>query len=75
MSELYLLRNKIGSISAMKKDDCTDDNLAIVIASYFEEHLDKPKNAEIDDEIGWSFWAVEKTNCLLDRIIKILKES
>ena len=62
-------RNRIGSIFV---EDCggAGDNLAIVLASYFEEHNDKPADTEIDSETGWSQWAIEKTNRALALIAK-----
>ena len=60
------LRNKIGSINAI--DGEYDDNLSIALATYFERHPDKPEDAKIDDEIGWSFLAVEKVEDLEKRI-------
>lgn len=45
------------------------DNLATVLVSYFEEHLDKPEDSPVDDDRGgWSKWALDKTDAALDRI-------
>jgi hypothetical protein len=69
------LMNKIGSLPMMPDGHVTDDNLAIAIVTYFENCAEKPEDAEINDEVGWSFWAIEKTDDLLLRVIKeALKE-
>lgn len=51
------------------------DNLAIVLASYFEEHLDRPKDDPTDTDVGWGVWTVEKVNESVEYISEqILKE-
>lgn len=71
-NDLLKLRNKIGSLPAFEDGYVTDDNIAIILVTYFSDHHDKPEDDEIDDEVGWSKWAIEKTNDALDRIVKQL---
>lgn len=55
--------------------DSTRDNLAIVIASYFEHHDDRPANDPPSPESeSWGTWTIEKTNSLLDRIAQTLSK-
>ena len=63
------LRNKLGSMSIMSDRCATDDNLAIALATYFEDLPECPKG-DFNDELGWSQWAIDKTNNLLDRIVE-----
>jgi len=65
--------NKIANIPAIEFEpgilDSTRDNLAIVIASYFEHHDDRPKDDPPSPESeSWGKWTIEKTNNLLARI-------
>jgi hypothetical protein len=71
-NEIIKLRNMAGSITAIDGDPCTEDNLAIILASYFESSQDCPED-DIDHEIGWSKWAVEKTHCVIDRVVKTIR--
>ena len=64
------LRDQIGCI--LVDDDGLSDNLAIVICTYFESHPDKPGSIEENPETGWTDWAVERTNKLLDKIVNEL---
>lgn len=54
------------------------DNLAIVLASYFEEHLERPENDPIDEEYGWGEWTIKQTEdtieLMADQIMKKLKK-
>ncbi len=59
-------RNTIGSVEVFGTD-----NLAIALASYFEDLPDCPEN-DVDDELGWSRWAIAKTNEVLSRIVDLL---
>jgi hypothetical protein len=52
-------RNRIGNI--LVENDPSADNLAIVLASYFEKHLDRPDNDK-DGDLGCSKWTLAKTN-------------
>ncbi len=63
------LRNEIGSISIMNDGCATDDNLAIALGTYFEGLPECPED-DFNDELGWSQWAIDKTNDILDRIVK-----
>ena len=71
MKECERIRNEVGSIPAMDDGVATDDNVAIALATYFESLPECPIN-DINDEIGWSQWAVDKTNNVIDRIVKKL---
>ena len=45
-----------------------DDNLAIALCTYFDDHPKKPVGEEISDDTGWSPWVVERVNDVLDRV-------
>ena len=61
------IRDSIGGVPAM--EGAYTDNLAIIIVSYFDEHLARPDDDEEDEErAGWGVWSLEKTDQLLDRI-------
>ena len=64
------LRNKIGSID-IDEDGC-GDNLAIALSSYFENLPECPTD-DINDEVGWSQWAMDRTNGVLDKIADLLE--
>ena len=63
------LRNKIGCLHV--EDAPISDNLAIVLCSYFEKHLDRPAD-DPESEHGWGEWVEKKTNEALDMIGKQL---
>jgi hypothetical protein len=73
------LRNRIGRLPALDGghiDDYNfDDNLTIALATYYENHPKRPSNDEIDSEVGWGKWVIEKTNNVLERVITLLKDS
>jgi hypothetical protein len=63
------LRNQIGGIEV--ESDCMADNLAIVLHSYFEGHIERPygdENLETD-ETGYTDWVKAKAEKALDLII------
>lgn len=66
-SDLVRLRNEIGCLDAVEGDE--DDNIAIALASYYETRPDRPEGDQIDEEVGWSAWAIEKTSNALNRIV------
>ena len=50
------------------------DNVAIALASYFEDHMNRPEEDPPDDT-GWGEWVVKKTNKAISLIAgEILKE-
>jgi len=60
------MRNIIGGVDAeAKAGDC--DNIAIVLASYYERLPECPED-DHNEELGWSQWAIDQTNATLDRI-------
>jgi len=67
------IRNKLGSV--LVEDPTLDfdeiDNLATVIAIYFELHVDRPDD-DPETENGWGEWVERKTNEALDLIAKQL---
>ena len=71
MKDKETLRNKIGCLPAEEGGLATDDNLAIALACYFERRPECPMD-DINNETGWSQWAMEKTNDLIDRIVEAL---
>jgi hypothetical protein len=42
-------------------------NVAIALAAYFSDHLDRPEDDE-EGEDGWGIWVIEQTNITLDAI-------
>lgn len=51
------------------------DNLAIALATYFENHMDRPDDDHIHDDLGWSEWVMTKTNEAIENIAEhIIKE-
>lgn len=72
MIDKVALRNQIESLPVNSEESIYDeDNVAIALATYFESREDCPDNDE-DSETGWSRWAIEKTNEVLDRIVLCL---
>lgn len=71
MREDVRIRNEIGSIPMMSDGVATDDNVAIALATYFEGLPECPEN-DVNDEVGWSQWAIDQTNDVLDRIAEKL---
>lgn len=49
-------------------EDYNGDNLAIVLVSYFEDHIDRPLDDPNDEETGWGVWSIKKTEEALDHI-------
>lgn len=70
-AQLKELSNEIGNLS-MRTDDSNADNLGIGMILYFEAEPDLPEG-DVDDEVGWSRWAIAKTDDLLRRIVKTVE--
>jgi len=68
-SEFLASRNKVGTIKLFFREDSSHDNLSIALATYFSSHPDKPDDDDFNDELGWSQWAIDKTNDVLGRIV------
>ena len=72
------LRNLIGSIPAIAYQpgvlDCAgEDNVAIALATYFEDRDDRPKDDPPSPESeSWGAWTIEKTDAALDRIVDVI---
>ena len=60
-----ITRNDIACVPV--GNGATFDNVAIALASYFSDHLDRPEDDE-EDEDGWGVWVIEQTNITLDAI-------
>lgn len=60
-------RNRIGSIY-VEDGGARGDNLAIVLASYFSRHMDRPEDDEDHPDFGWGKWVIEKLNRALELI-------
>jgi hypothetical protein len=64
------LRNRLGGL--LVEDDNSHgipDTLAIALCSYFEDHVDRPDDDPIDDELGWGKWVVAKVEAAIDRLV------
>lgn len=57
------LRNTVGS--CLLERDGFPDTLAIALCTYFEDHMERPKNDPETDN-GWGEWVERKTNEALD---------
>jgi hypothetical protein len=59
-TEEQLAINRLGGIPV---EDCPrSDNLAIVLATYFSEHMDRPENDPENTDLGWGEWVLKKTD-------------
>ncbi len=66
-------RNRIGCIF-VEDGGARGDNLAIVLASYFSAHMDRPKDDPDDVDTGWGVWVIDRTNRALELIAKLSRE-
>lgn len=62
------LRNRLGSLP-VENGDRHSDTLAIALCSYFEDHMERPEDDPIDDELGWGKWVIQKCDEALDLIV------
>ena len=63
----------IGSLPVMKDGFVTDNNLAIVLVLYFQRLPECPWDY-VDGGTGWSQWAMDCTDNLMDRIIETVQK-
>ncbi len=64
-------RNLVGCLNVEERSGLWEDsvgNLGVVLASYFERHVDRPVNDPTDDETGFGVWALEKAYAALEMI-------
>lgn len=65
----HALRNRLGCLPATTTD-LAGDNVAIALASYFEDHPNRPENdPPHPDSEAWGTWVIEQTNDALDRLV------
>ena len=61
----------------IEKDEVISDNLTIVLATYFSEHMERPEDDPEDTDFGWGRWVMERTEATIDymadQILKKLK--
>lgn len=69
---LLNLRNRIGGLTVQNSGTHTEDNIAIALVTYFEEHPDCDPNGPECDQTGWKQWSLDRTNELIDRVVKVL---
>lgn len=71
-----IIRRRLGGHSV--EDDGHADNLAIVLCTYFSDHLQRPeedRETEEADNGHWGEWVTERHNLALDRIaLEIAKD-
>ena len=60
------LRSVIGG--CLLEEDGIADTLAIALCSYFEGHMDRPKD-DPETERGWGEWVERKANEAIDRVV------
>lgn len=54
-------------------NDANEDNLAIMLCTYFEQHRDCPE--EEPNEHGWQPWAEERCDRMLDQLAQAVVEA
>lgn len=66
------LRSRLADVS-VEGEPCSD-NLAIVICTYFERHLERPED-DPESDYGWGEWTLRKTDEALDRIVAAIEDA
>ena len=63
-------RNLVGCLNVEERTSVLGaaDDLGIVLACYFEGHVDRPADDPDDDETGFGVWASEKAYAALEMI-------
>lgn len=54
--------------------DTASDNLSIVLATYFSEHMDRPEDDPDDDEFGWGEWVIDQTENTIEYMAEQILE-
>jgi hypothetical protein len=49
------------------------DNLAIMLASFFQKSLHHPEDRTFDETNSWTQWAVDQVDLVEEKIVEILK--
>lgn len=57
----------------MVENDINADNLAVVLCTYFEGHMDRPK-PDPQTENGWGAWAEREANRVLDELAVFIEQ-
>lgn len=65
------LKNKIACVPM--GDNSMGDNLAIVLCTYFSDHLERPED-DPEYDTGWGEWVIAKSEEALDKIVAAIKE-
>ena len=69
--ETNIRRNRVADITL--EDGWNRDNLTVILATYFSDHMERPENDKNDPDLGWGPWVMQKTNEALDRIVAHIK--
>lgn len=67
---MSITRNELGNLNIERGDS---DNLGIALCSYFESHIERPRD-DPEGELGWGEWVVDKSNEALDYLAEKINE-
>lgn len=56
------------------EDSYWSDNIGVALLSYFERHIDCPDDDKIDEDTGYSIWAMKQTDKVLERIGQVIND-